>query len=247
MIMNLPRATVSKKSPGSSSKVPVIELIGVRKVYPGKVEVEALRDINLKVYKGERIAILGKSGSGKSTLLNLLGLLDVPTGGQIFIRGKKQSHLSDKEAGMFRRYYVGFVFQFFNLLPTLTLRDNLLLPLELAGERDHSFFFSLLEKTGLADKLDRYPEELSGGEQQRAAIIRALIKKPSVVLADEPTGNLDSQTGHTIVRLMNEICHDFAITLIMATHSREAASICQKTLRLHDGHLIPSNHSDNKG
>jgi len=245
MVMNLPRATDSKPPEGPSSEDPVIELHNVRKVYPGKVEVEALRDINLKTYRGERIAILGKSGSGKSTLLNLIGLLDAPTSGQIFIRGKEQSHLSDRDAGMFRRYHVGFVFQFFNLLPTLTLRDNLMLPLELAGERDNSFFISLLEKTGLTDKLERYPEELSGGEQQRAAIIRALIKKPAIVLADEPTGNLDSQTGHTIVHLMNEICRDFAITLIMATHSGEAASICQRTLRLRDGRLIPSDRLDN--
>lgn len=224
-------------------KTPVIELHNVRKTYLGKVEVEALRDITLKIYEGERIAILGKSGSGKSTLLNLVGLLDAPTSGELFIRGREQSHLSDSDSGLFRRYHVGFVFQFFNLLPTLTLRDNLLLPLELIGENDHRFLNQLIKKTDLNDKLDRYPEELSGGEQQRAAIVRALVKKPAILLADEPTGNLDSQTGHTIVRLMNEICSDFTITLIMATHSREAASICQKTLMLHDGRIIPSNHS----
>lgn len=222
-------------TPASSS--PVIELSHITKVYPGKVEVLALKDITLKVHRGERIAILGKSGSGKSTLLNLVGLLDAPTQGNLYVHGKEQSELTDKEAGQFRRYQVGFVFQFFNLLPTLTLKDNLLLPLELIGEKDRSFLKILLEKTELENKLERYPEELSGGEQQRAAIVRALVKKPSIVLADEPTGNLDSQTGRAIVHLMNEICHDLSITLIMATHSQEAASICGRILELRDGHL----------
>ncbi len=242
--MNSTMTTGNKASIISPSHgTPVIELCNVSKTYFGKVEVEALRDVTLRIYEGERIAILGKSGSGKSTLLNLIGLLDDPTSGKVFIRGKEQSHLSDRDTGLFRRYHVGFVFQFFNLLPTLTLRDNLLLPLELIGERDHRFLNRLIEKTDLTDKLDRYPEELSGGEQQRAAIVRALVKKPAVILADEPTGNLDSQTGHTIVRLMNEICNDFNIALIMATHSKEAASICPKTFRLRDGRLIPSNHT----
>ena len=188
---------------------------------------------------GRRLAILGKSGSGKSTLLNLLSLIDNPTSGRLLIDGRDATTFSEAETTRFRRYDVGFVFQFFNLIPTLTLRDNIMLPLELIGqEKQLELFHHLVKETEINEQLDRYPEEVSGGQQQRAAIVRALVKKPRLLLADEPTGNLDFATGCQVVELMNHICRQENITLVMATHSQDAAGICEQTIRLRDGHII---------
>ena len=218
---------------------PYLTLEEISKTYQAKVPVVALKNISLDIPLGRRLGILGKSGSGKSTLLNLLSLIDYPTSGRLLIDGRDAMTFSETEITRFRRYDVGFVFQFFNLIPTLTLRDNIMLPLELIGqEKQLELFHHLVNETDISDQLDRYPEEVSGGQQQRAAVVRALVKKPRLLLADEPTGNLDFATGCQVVELMNQICRQENITLIMVTHSLDAASICEQTIQLRDGHLI---------
>ena len=220
-------------------RLPYLVLDKISKIYPAKVPVRALENISLTIPGGRRLAILGKSGSGKSTLLNLLSLIDSPTSGRLMIDGREAAHFNEQETTRFRRYDVGFVFQFFNLIPTLTLRDNIMLPLELIGrEKELELFRHLVEETGISEQLDRYPEEVSGGQQQRAAVVRALVKKPRLLLADEPTGNLDFTTGCQVVELMNRICRQENTTLVMVTHSREAAAICEQTIQLRDGHLV---------
>ncbi len=211
----------------------------ISKTYGAKVPVAALKDISLDIPMGRRLAILGKSGSGKSTLLNLLSLIDNPTSGRLLIDGRDATTFSEAETTRFRRYDMGFVFQFFNLIPTLTIRDNIMLPLELIGqEKQLELFHHLVNETDISEQLDRYPEEVSGGQQQRAAVVRALVKKPRLLLADEPTGNLDFATGCQVVELMNHICRQENITLVMVTHSLDAADICEQTIRLRDGHII---------
>ena len=216
-----------------------IKLEKISKTYPGIVPVTALKEINLTITIGERLALLGKSGSGKSTLLNLLALIDKPSRGQLLIDNRNSTGFSEKDATRYRRREIGFIFQFFNLLPTLTLRENITLPMELLGHKDDALMSSLCREAGIENQLDRYPEEVSGGEQQRAAVIRALVKKPRLILADEPTGNLDLETGLHIVGLMNEICKTFGTALVMVTHSREAADTCGRRLKIVDGCLFP--------
>ncbi len=216
-----------------------IKLEKISKTYPGIVPVTALKEINLTITIGERLALLGKSGSGKSTLLNLLALIDKPSRGQLLIDNRNSTGFSEKDATRYRRRDIGFIFQFFNLLPTLTLRENITLPMELLGHKDDALMSSLCREAGIENQLDRYPEEVSGGEQQRAAVIRALVKKPRLILADEPTGNLDLETGLHIVGLMNEICKTFGTALVMVTHSREAADTCGRRLKIVDGCLFP--------
>ncbi|HDS15636.1 MAG TPA: ABC transporter ATP-binding protein [Proteobacteria bacterium] len=217
----------------------MITLEKISKIYPGAVPVTALTQIDLVIKPGERLALLGKSGSGKSTLLNLLALIDKPSGGRLTIDDRAAEDFSENDATRYRRRDLGFIFQFFNLLPTLTLRENICLPMELLGHDDHGLMMELCREAGICDQLDRYPEEVSGGEQQRAAVIRALVKKPRLILADEPTGNLDLDTGLHIVSLMNEICDRFNTALVMVTHSREAASVCSRRLKIIDGRLLP--------
>ncbi|MBN2333519.1 MAG: ABC transporter ATP-binding protein [Deltaproteobacteria bacterium] len=214
-----------------------IQLEKLTKTYAGAVPVEALKGIDLQIMAGDRLALLGKSGSGKSTLLNLLALIDKPSSGRLLIDSQEASSFSEKNATLYRRHDIGFIFQFFNLLPTLTLAENISLPLALLGRREGQLLADLCQAAGISDKLHRYPEEVSGGEQQRAAVIRALVKKPRLILADEPTGNLDLETGLNIVALMNHICKTFGTTLIMVTHSSEAAAVCSRRLHIIDGHL----------
>lgn len=199
-----------------------------------------LAGINLEVRQGERVILLGKSGSGKSTFLNLVGGMDLPDGGHILINGDDITRKSETERTLFRRRRLGFVFQFFNLVPTLTVRENLMLPLELNEMLDgeeKSRINDLLEEVGLADRAETYPDRLSGGEQQRVAIARALIHKPDLIIADEPTGNLDEHTEQQVLELLNRLTRTENRTLLMATHSREIASMGDRILTLHEGRL----------
>jgi putative ABC transport system ATP-binding protein len=220
-----------------------------RRYGEGETAVDALRGVSLEVQPGQLTAIMGPSGSGKSTLMHILAALDRPTSGYVTIAGNRLGKLSDNEVTRIRRKHIGFVFQFFNLLPMLTAEENVLLPLSIAGEKpDRGQFKELMERVGLADRLTHRPSELSGGQQQRVAIARALVSKPTVVFADEPTGNLDSQTGGEILELLRESVRDFGQTMVMVTHEARAAAIADRILFLADGLIVkelgPSNEHD---
>ncbi|MEP7357300.1 MAG: ABC transporter ATP-binding protein, partial [Anaerolineales bacterium] len=196
-----------------------------------------LRGVSASFEEGQFIAIRGRSGSGKSTLLNLMAGIDMPSSGDIVIAGVTVTRLSQRERTIFRRDNLGFIFQFFNLIPTLTVLENVRLPAELASRPDQAM--ALLERVGLADRRDVFPDKLSGGEQQRVAIARALAQNPRLVLADEPTGNLDEKTGDTIMALLDSVTRQAGKTLIMVTHSRLLAAQADVVLEMAHGHLIP--------
>ncbi len=205
----------------------------------GANKVEALRGIDLSVEKGSFTAIIGASGSGKTTLLNMIGGMDVPDEGEVTVDGVRLSGLKERELAVFRRSKVGFVYQNFNLVPTLTVRENILFPLSLAGSApDTAFFDEVTSLLRLKDRLDRYPHELSGGGQQRAAIARALIAKPSIILADEPTGSLDSKTGQNVLGLLKLSAETYRQTLIMITHNLEIAQMAGRVVRIEDGKIV---------
>lgn len=207
----------------------------------GQVEVFALHGVSLAVQKGEFIAIMGPSGSGKSTLLHLLGGLDTPTEGEVILGGKSLAHLSDHHLAEVRRRQVGFIFQSFNLLPTLTAVENVFLPLLLDGKRGIDFHDKVREKlslVGLSDRYNHLPNQLSGGEQQRVAIARALVISPEVILADEPTGNLDSKTAEMILKLLRSICDQENQTIVMVTHDPAAAGYADNVHKLNDGMFL---------
>ena len=220
---------------------PFIEIHNLGKHYAeGDQQRRIFADLNLEIGRGEFVALLGQSGSGKSTLLNLLGGIDLPDAGQIQIAGQTLTALSEAERTRFRRRHVGFVFQFFNLIPTLTVEENLLLPLELNGtataeRRDNAL--ALLDRVGLSDRRRSFPERLSGGEQQRLAILRALVHEPWLLLADEPTGNLDTANGERVLELLLALHRQAETTVVMVTHSREIASRADRVLVLDAGHI----------
>lgn len=198
------------------------------------------KDMNLEIGRGEFVALLGQSGSGKSTLLNLLGGIDLPDAGTIRIEDRSLAALTESERTRFRRRHIGFVFQFFNLIPTLTVQENLLLPLELNGlttEAEQHRATELLAYIKLSDRRDSFPERLSGGEQQRLAIARAIVHRPLLLLADEPTGNLDTATGERILELLLDLHHQTATTIIMVTHSHEVAARADRALYLESGQI----------
>ncbi|MFN3705974.1 MAG: ABC transporter ATP-binding protein [Thermoflexales bacterium] len=223
---------------------PVIRLDRVSKAYDeGDARRIVLHHVSLTLCKGEFVVLLGKSGSGKSTLLNLIGGIDVPTEGEIWLGEHCITALSDHERTLLRRKYIGFVFQAFNLIPVLNVLENVMLPLELSGARGgevRARAQSLLEQVGLAHRMSAFPDQLSGGEQQRVAIARALISDPLVVLADEPTGNLDYETGQTVLELLDTLTRRAGKNLVMVTHSEDVIGIADRVLRLRDGHLIES-------
>ena len=198
----------------------------------------ALRGTSIDIRTGEIVALVGKSGSGKTTLLNLIAGLDRPTRGRIEVEGQDLESLGERGRTQLRRHRLGFVFQFFNLLPTLTAFENVFLSLELANRPDHSLAKQALASVGLEGKEERYPSELSGGEQQRVAIARAIVNKPSLILADEPTGNLDVQTGNLILDLLTRQCRALGTTLLMATHSQVTCSYADRMLRMADGAVV---------
>jgi putative ABC transport system ATP-binding protein len=207
----------------------------------GEVTVNALDGVDFCVASGEFIAIMGPSGSGKSTLLHLLGGLDGPTNGEITIAGHPLSRLNDREVTLIRRRNVGFIFQFFNLLPTLNAEENITLPLLIDGQnpRQHQERVDqLLQLVGLTDRRHHKPDQLSGGQQQRVAIARAFVTNPAIVLADEPTGNLDSKTGEEILRLLRHSCDDLGQTIVMVTHDAKAASFADRVVFLMDGRVV---------
>jgi putative ABC transport system ATP-binding protein len=210
-----------------------------RRYGDGEAAVDALRGVSLTVQPGELVAVMGPSGSGKSTLMHLLAALDKPTSGTVTIAGQEVGSLSDSDVTKLRRQHIGFVFQFFNLLPMLDAEDNIRLPLTIAGEKpDPEFFENLLKRVGLTDRRSHRPAELSGGQQQRVAIARALVSQPTVVFADEPTGNLDSKTGAEILELLRASAEELNQTMVMVTHDANAATIADRVLFLADGVIV---------
>ena len=210
-----------------------------RRYGEGDTAVDALQGVSLEVASGELTAIMGPSGSGKSTLMHILAALDRATSGYVSIAGTRLGNLSDTDITKLRRKHIGFVFQFFNLLPMLTAEENILLPLSIGGRKpDKAEFEELLKKVGLADRRKHRPSELSGGQQQRVAIARALVTKPTVVFADEPTGNLDSKTGGEILELLHDAVDSYGQTLVMVTHETRAAAIADRVLFLADGRIV---------
>ena len=204
----------------------------------GEAQVKALDGIDLSIEKGKFTAIIGASGSGKTTLLNMIGGLDTPDEGEVIVDGVNLSGLKEKELAVFRRRKAGFVYQNFNLVPTLTVKENILFPLSLAGSTpDQRFFADVMRQLRLEDRLNAYPHELSGGGQQRAAIARALIAKPAILLADEPTGNLDVKSGQNVLGLLKLSVETYHQTLIMITHNLEIAQMADRVLRIEDGRL----------
>ena len=210
-----------------------------RRYGSGDAAVDALRGVSLNVASGELVAVMGPSGSGKSTLMHILAALDKPTSGEVEIAGETITGMDDTELTKLRRRRIGFIFQFFNLLPMLTAEENVILPLSIAGEKpDRAWMDELLGKTGLKDRASHRPSELSGGQQQRVAIARALVSRPSIVFADEPTGNLDSKTSGEILHLMRDSVDSYGQTTVMVTHEPRAAAIADRVLFLADGKIV---------
>ncbi|TDW77981.1 putative ABC transport system ATP-binding protein [Kribbella pratensis] len=218
----------------------VVEARELVRVYgEGDTAVQALRGVDVQIEAGQLTAVMGPSGSGKSTLMHILAGLDRPTSGSVLIDGTEITTLGDDALTKLRRRHIGFIFQFFNLLPMLSARDNILLPLTIAGAKpDQQYFDDLVQRVGLTDRLEHRPAELSGGQQQRVAIARALVSRPTVVFADEPTGNLDSRTSGEILTLMRSSVEEYGQTLVMVTHDARAAAMADRVLYLADGEIV---------
>lgn len=207
--------------------------------------VKALDGVDLQITKGEFVAVVGTSGSGKTTLLHMIGGLDVPTGGEVQVNGRELSKMKDDDLTIFRRRQIGFVFQNFNLVPILNVYENIVLPLDLDGAQiDGEFVQDVIQMLHLEEKQTSYPSTLSGGQQQRVAIARALVTKPALILADEPTGNLDSKTGNEVMGLLKMSCAKYHQTLVMITHNMEMAQLADRILRLEDGRLVGRGEND---
>lgn len=217
----------------------IIKAISLKKVYEtGDIEVRALDGIDLSIQEGEFLSIIGSSGSGKSTLLNMLGGLDYPTNGFVSIRGENLSDMSQEELTIFRRRNIGFIFQSYNLVPTLNVYENIVLPSKLdESDIDDAFIEEVTSALGISAKISRMPTTLSGGQQQRVAIARALSMHPAIILADEPTGNLDSKTSQSVVMLMRTIAEKFHQTMAIVTHNEEIANMADRMIRIEDGRI----------
>ena len=218
----------------------ILETKDLKKIYgSGENEVHALDGVSISVEEGEFVAIVGTSGSGKSTLLNMLGGLDRPTSGSVVVRGKELMQMKDEQLTIFRRRNVGFVFQNYNLLPILNVYENIVYPIEIDGSKvDKEFVRQIIHNLGLERKLKNMPNNLSGGQQQRVAIARALATKPVIILADEPTGNLDSKTSMDVILLMQSISREFNQTILMITHNEEIAQMADRIIRIEDGKVV---------
>jgi putative ABC transport system ATP-binding protein len=234
---------VREESRGDNVAVPTSAAVEARqltRVYgEGTTAVEALRGVDIEVRSGELVAVMGPSGSGKSTLMHILAGLDRPTAGTVMIAGTDITRLEDKQLTLLRRKHIGFVFQFFNLLPMLDAEENVVLPLSIAGQKpDRAWLEALMSQMGLAERRSHRPSELSGGQQQRVAIARSLVTRPTILFADEPTGNLDSKTGGEILELMRTSTDSYGQTTVMVTHEARAASIADRILFLADGQIV---------
>ena len=218
----------------------ILETRNLRKIYgSGDTEVRALDGVNLSVNSGEFVAIVGTSGSGKSTLLHMLGGLDRPSSGSVIVDGKDIFSLKDEALTIFRRRKIGFVFQSYNLVPVLNARENIVLPIQLDGRQvDEDFLDKIVNTLGLEKKLGSLPSQLSGGQQQRVAIARALVAAPAIILADEPTGNLDSRTSQDVLSLLKVTSQKFAQTIVMITHNEEIAQTADRIIRIEDGRIV---------
>ena len=218
----------------------ILETKDLRKIYgSGDTEVRALDGVNLTVEKGEFVAVVGTSGSGKSTLLHMLGGLDRPTSGTVTVDGRELSAMRDEELTIFRRRKIGFVFQNYNLVPVLNVYENIVLPIQLDGKApDRDYVDRIIETLGLEAKLQNLPNNLSGGQQQRVAIARALAAKPAIILADEPTGNLDSATSLDVMGLLKVTAQKFSQTIVMITHNEELAQMADRIIRIEDGRIV---------
>ena len=218
----------------------ILQTTELKKYYGAEPNItRALDGVTLSIEKGEFVAIVGTSGSGKSTLLNMIGGLDVPTSGQVVVDGKELSKLKDEELTVFRRRKIGFIFQNYNLVPVLNVFENIVLPVELDGNKvDKKFMNEVVQMLGLEDKLNNMPNNLSGGQQQRVAIARALVSKPAIVLADEPTGNLDSRTSADVLGLLQRTSREFNQTLVMITHNDAIAQLADRIVRIEDGKIV---------
>lgn len=231
---------VSSRFLNGSDEQKIVQIRGLSKLYAeGERSRAVLNDVDLDITAGEFFVLLGRSGSGKSTLLNLMSGIDRADGGTVTIDGTDITKLDERRLTLFRRDHIGIIFQFFNLIPTLTVLENITLPLELSGKSDgRQRARSLLDAVGLGSRADDFPDKLSGGEQQRVAIARALVHEPALVLADEPTGNLDEETGQLILTLLLELTRDMGRTLVMATHNPEIVPLADTVCQIHDHHLI---------
>lgn len=218
----------------------ILQVSDLKKYYGTKPNItKALDGVSISIQSGEFVAIIGSSGSGKSTLLNMMGGLDVPTSGKVIVDGKDISSLNDEQLTIFRRQKIGFVFQNYNLVPVLNVYENIVLPVELDGNSvDKAFMQEVIQMLALEDKLNDMPNNLSGGQQQRVAIARALITKPAIILADEPTGNLDSKTSSDVLGLLKVTSQKFKQTLVMITHNNELAQLADRIIRIEDGKII---------
>lgn len=218
----------------------ILQTKGLTKVYgAGENQVHALAGVDISIEKGEFIAIVGTSGSGKSTLLHMLGGLDRPTAGKVFVDGKDIFSLKDEALTIFRRRKIGFVFQSFNLVPVLNVYENIVLPIQLdGGEIDEVYIDKIVKILGIEHRLDSLPNQLSGGQQQRVAIARSLASGPAIILADEPTGNLDSKTSQDVLSLLKVTCQTFSQTIVMITHNEEIAQMADRIIRIEDGHVV---------
>ncbi|BDR64396.1 ABC transporter ATP-binding protein [Clostridium tetani] len=218
----------------------ILETKNLKKFYGVEPNiVKALDGINLTVEKGDFLSIVGTSGSGKSTLLNMLGGLDTPTSGNVIVRGKELNKLKEEQLTIFRRRNIGFIFQSYNLVPTLNVHENIVLPVDLDGEKvDKPYFNEIINMLALERKLNSLPSQLSGGQQQRVAIARALITKPAIILADEPTGNLDSKTSEDVLALLKRTSEKFNQTIVMITHNNGIAQLADRIVRIEDGKIV---------
>ena len=225
----------------------ILRTENLKKYYKqGTAPVKAIDGVNISIEQGEFVAIVGTSGSGKSTLLNMLGGLDRPTEGKVFVDGKDIFSLKDEELTIFRRRKIGFVFQAYNLVPVLNVYENIVLPIQLDGnDVDEEFVKEIINIIGLSEKINSMPNQLSGGQQQRVAIARALATKPSFILADEPTGNLDSKTSQDVLGLLKTTSAKFRQTIIMITHNEEIAQMADRIIRIEDGHVITKDGAEN--